>query len=465
MAVPGGWRDGEAENWSATVQWLVRSCIRGCLNWSLESKFRFRTEVRAYIRKLIVATFAVASIAASCDVAKGWAANVSAPDAAANSRVSSATDDFGFRLLKALAKDPKRNTIISPLGVATVFAMAYNGAAGATKAEMAKALGLGSLSDDDINRANQHLMHTLAKADPAVQPEIANALWVQKDYPINPDFRTVCHSFYEASAANLDFVGNPKGAAEKINSWVDKHTHHRIPVLVKEVDRETRLILTDAVHFKGRWLSKFEASDTRPRPFHLLSGESRNTAMMEQTGDFLYLENQDFQAIRLPYGNERYAMYVFLPRKTAELPDFVRSLDQQHWKQWTGQFASRRTQIDLPKFETDYTEQLNYALNEMGMKLAFDASRADFSRIPLNPTSGNALYISGVQHKTWIKVDEEGTEAAAATALVFEASAEISTSNVMMVDHPFFFAISEKQSGALLFAGVVMDPTSKGDAE
>jgi len=104
-------------------------------------------------------------------------------------------------------------------------------------------------------------------------------------------------------------------------------------------------------------------------------------------------------------------------------------------------------------------------LNEMGMKLAFDASRADFSRIPLNPTPGNALYISGVQHKTWIKVDEEGTEAAAATALVFEASAEISTSNVMMVDHPFFFAISEKQSGALLFAGVVMDPTSKGDAE
>jgi serpin B len=188
--------------------------------------------------------------------------------------------------------------------------------------------------------------------------------------------------------------------------------------------------------------------------------------MMEQTSDFLYLENQDFQAIRLPYGNERYAMYVFLPRKTAGLSDFLRSLDQKHWKQWTGQFASRTTQIDLPKFETAYSEQLNDALNEMGMKLAFDERRADFSRIPINSTRGNELYISGAKHKTWIKVDEEGTEAAAATSLEFELSAaEIGTSNVMMVDHPFFFAISEKQSGALLFAGVVMDPTSKGDAE
>ncbi len=420
--------------------------------------------VLGYIRKLVGAALVLASIAIFSDLAKWARAEVPAPNPGVIRRVSSATDDFGFRLLKALAKDPKQNTIISPLGIAMAFAMAYNGAAGATKREMAKTLGLGSLSDDDINRANHKLMHTLATADPAVQPEIANALWVQKDYPINPDFRTVCQSFYEARAVNLNFVGDPKGAAAEINSWVDKYTHHRIPVLVKEVDRKTRLILTDAVHFKGAWSSKFEKTETRSRPFHLLSGESRNTAMMEQTSDFLYLENQDFQAIRLPYGNERYAMYVFLPRKTAGLSDFLRSLDQKHWKQWTGQFASRTTQIDLPKFETAYSEQLNDALNEMGMKLAFDERRADFSRIPINSTRGNELYISGVKHKTWIKVDEEGTEAAAATSLEFELSAaEIGTSNVMMVDHPFFFAITEKQSGALLFAGVVMDPTSKGD--
>jgi serine protease inhibitor len=282
MTMLGGWKDRATENRAGTVQRPGGSCIRGCLNWSLESKFRFRKEVPAYVRKLIVAAFVVASIATSCDVAKGWAAKVSAPDAAARSRVSSATDDFGFRLLKTLAKDTKQNTIISPLGVAMAFAMAYNGAAGATKKEMAKTLGLGSLSDDDINRANHYLMHTFPKADPAEQPEIANALWVQKDFPINPDFRTVCKSFYDASAANLDFVGDPKTAAAEINSWVDKSTHNRIPTIVGEIDPDTRLILTDAVYFKATWSFPFKKAETRPRPFHLMSGDSRQAAMMDQ---------------------------------------------------------------------------------------------------------------------------------------------------------------------------------------
>ena len=185
--------------------------------------------MEGYIRKLVGAVGVLASIAASCDVPKDWAANVPAPDPTVTRRVASATDDFGFRLLKVLARDPKQNTIISPLGIAMAFAMAYNGAVGGTKTEMAKTLGLGSLSDDDINRANHNLIHTHTKADPAAQPEIANALWVQKDFPINPDFRTVCRSFYDASAASLDFVGDPKGAAAEINSWVDKNTNHGFP--------------------------------------------------------------------------------------------------------------------------------------------------------------------------------------------------------------------------------------------
>jgi serine protease inhibitor len=442
------------------------SCIRGCLNWSLESKLRFRREVPAYVRKLIVDTFLVASIATSCALVKQGSANVPAADPAVTSRVSSATDDFGFRLLNALAKGTKENTIISPLGVATAFAMTYNGAAGATKTEMAKTLALGSLSDDDLNRANHYLMHTLAEADPAVQTEIANALWVQKDFPINPDFRTVCESFYDASAASLDFIHDPIGAAAKINSWVDKNTRHRIPILVANIKPDTRLMLTDAVYFKGIWSSKFKKEQTRQRPFHLMSGDSRQTALMDQSGDFSYLESRNFQAIRLPYGNKRYAMYVFLPRKTAGLPEFLRSLDETHWAQWTSQFAQRSGEIALPKFETTYSKQLNDTLQEMGMRLAFDRSAADFSRVPLNPIPGTVLYINEVEHKTWVKVDEEGTEAAAATSIVFGMAAVggLSMRFVMIVDHPFFFAITEQQSGALLFAGVVMDPTLTGGA-
>ena len=424
-------------------------------------------EMEGYIRKFIAAAALLASIATSCDVAKGWAAKVSAPDAAARSRVSSATDDFGFRLLKALAKDPKQNTIISPLGIAMAFAMAYNGAAGATKKEMAKTFGLGSLSDDDINRANHYLMHPPGKADPAEQPEIANALWVQKDFPINPDFRSVCESFYDASVASLNFVGDPKGAAAEINSWVDKNTHHRIPAIVGEIEPDTRLILTDAVYFKATWSLPFNKAETRPRPFHLMSGDSRQATLMDQSESFSYFENQNFQAIQLPYGNEgRYAMYVFLPRKTAGLPGFLRSLDETHWKRWTSQFDENRGEIALPKFETTYSKQLNDALEAMGMRLAFDDRRADFSRIPLHPTPATPLFISDVEHKTWMKVDEEGTEAGAATSVVIEEASLSATPHpfVMIVDHPFFFAITDQESGALLFAGVVMDPTSTGGA-
>jgi serpin B len=422
-------------------------------------------EIPANIRGLIGAVLVLASIATSCALMKGEsiaAANIPAPDPSVTSRVSSATDDLGFRLLKALAKDPTQNTIISPLGIATAFAMAYNGAAGATKTEMAKTLALGSLSDDDINRANHYLMHTLAQADPRVQTEIANALWVQKDFPINPDYRTVCESFYDASATSLDFIGDPTGAAAEINAWVDKNTHHRIPAIVKEVDRGTRLMLTDAVYFKGIWSSKFKKEQTRPRPFHLMSGDSHQTAMMDQSGRYSYLESQDFQAIRIPYGNQSYAMYVFLPRKTAGLPDFIRSLDEAHWKQWAGQFRQDSGEIVLPKFETTYSKQLNGTLQDLGMRSAFDSTAANFSRIPLNPTPGAVLYISDVEHKTWVKVDEEGTEAAAATSIgmgIAAVKVESLPAFVMIVDHPFFFAITEQQSGALLFAGVVMDPT------
>jgi serpin B len=431
-----------------------------------ESEFKMKSpvEISAYIRGLIGAVLVLASIATSCALMKGEdiaGANIPAPDPAVTSRVSSATDDFGFRLLKALAKDPAQNTIISPLGVATAFAMAYNGAAGATKTEMAKTLALASLGDEDINRANHYMMHILAEADSAVQTEIANALWVQKDYPINPDFRTVCESFYDASAASLDFIGDPAGAAAAINSWVDKNTHHRIPVIVAGIKRDTPLMLTDAVYFKGTWTSQFKKAQTRPRPFHLLSGNSRQTAMMDQSGDNSYLENQDFQAIRLPYGNKRYAMYVFSPRKMAGLPDFIRSLDETHWTQWISQFRQRSGEIVLPKFETTYSKQLNDTLQEMGMRSAFDRRAADFSRI--HPY----LFISDVEHKTWVKVDEEGTEAAAATSIRMSLPVVVGASIppfVMIVDHPFFFAITEQQSGALLFAGIVVDPTLTGGA-
>lgn len=425
----------------------------------------------AYVGRLMLAAFL---FAASCAYAKDE--KIPAPGSAVAERVSSATAEFGFRLLRALGDNPGQNTIISPFGISAALAMAYNGASGTTKDEMAKALALGSLRDDDIDQANRYLIHALTNADPKVEREIAsklwpkveleiaNALWVQKDFPINPEFTRVCETFFDARAASLDFAGNPSGAAAEINSWVDKSTHDRIPEIVSNIDPQTRLILTDAVYFKAAWGSPFEKEETRPRDFHLFNGSSKQVPMMNKKSElFSYLENTDFQAIHLPYGRGHYEMYLFLPRKVSGLPDFLRSLNAKRWKQWTKEFQARPGNIALPKFETRFSGDLNDALEKIGMKSAFDPLHADFSGIPLNREKG--LYIKKVEHKTWVKVDEAGTEAAAATAVIAEFTSAFTSPKgpfVMVVDHPFFFAISEAQSGAILFAGVVTDPTIKG---
>jgi serine protease inhibitor len=271
----------------------------------------------------------------------------------------------------------------------------------------------------------------------------------------------VTHVFYAAPVESVDFSTDPDRAAAKINAWVNRSTHGKIPTIVKSPDPNTRLILTDAVYFKGRWQRPFTKSATQPRPFHLqgTSPADIEVPMMVQDGEYQYFETDTLQAIALPYGNEHFQTYVLLPRGKGSLPDLMRSLDESHWREWTSKLSSREGTIVLPKFETTYAKQLNDALKSMGMAVAFDPSKADFSLIHQPPPS---LYVGDVEHKTYVKVDEEGTEAAAATSVgVEEASEEYPPPFKMIVDHPFFFAIGERQTQALLFAGIVTNPTSK----
>lgn len=381
------------------------------------------------------------------------------PTAAPAPNVSAAINDFGFRLLRALTNGGGKNVIISPVSVSLALAVAYNGAAGGTRTAMARTLAVPSLSDDDFNRANHDLLGTLRKADPAVQMEIANALWTQSDFPVDPHFLKLSQDSYDASARSVDFAGNPRKAADTINGWVDENTHGKIPKIIATPDRNTRLVITDAVYFKGRWASPFNKKATQTRTFHLQDGGSVTAPMMVQSGEYPYFENDRFQAIRLPYGNGRFVMYVFLPRTTAGLPDFVRSLDEARWTEATAKLSERKGKIILPKLESTYAKTLNDALKAMGMAEAFDPDKADFSRIhPIPPP----LFINDVEHKTYVKVDEQGTEAAAATSVGIAISlARINEPPPfeMVVDHSFFCAIAEQQSGALLFAGVVTDPT------
>ena len=379
------------------------------------------------------------------------------------STFSTALNDFGFRLLGTLASGSGGNVIISPYSVSLALAMTYNGAAGDTKAAMARTLAISAMSSEQVNSDCLKMIDAVEKADPSVQMETANALWAQSGFPINPDFLKVSHDFFAAPVQSLDFSANPNGAADTINAWVSRSTHGKIPTIVKSPDRNTRLILTEAVYFKGRWQRPFTKSATQPRAFHLqgASGGDIQVPMMAQRGEYPYFDTDAYQAIALPYGNTRFRMYVFLPRGKSSLSDLVRSLDESHWREWTGKLSSREGKIVLPKFETTYAKQLNDALKAMGMKVAFEAGNADFSLIHPPPPP---LFINDVEHKTYVKVDEEGTEAAAATSVGISAMAVAINKPPpfeMVVDHPFFFAIAERDTQAILFAGLVTDPTSK----
>jgi serine protease inhibitor len=392
-----------------------------------------------------------------------------AADPVSTDKVVAANNGFGFRLLHALrAEGDQDNVIISPLSVSLALGIVFNGAGGATREAMAGTLGFASLNDQEVNGASHQLLDTLAKADPAVQLEIANALWVKNGFALNAGFVERVRDYFEATLRSLNFSGDPEGSAKTINDWVDDRTHGKIPSIIGKLEPQTRLVVTDAVYFKGRWRDPFKKELTRPHQFTLPGGLHEMIPMMDQRGKFPYLDTPDFQAIRLAYGNRRFDMYVFLPRQLPGqsghgdgLPRFLESLNEANWNDWTNRMSgSNEGRIMLPKFELKYSKRLNQSLDQMGMGVAFDASRADLSGIPAQPAK---LWIDFVEHKTYIKVDEEGTEAAAVTAVGVVGLAVMARPRPfeMIVDHSFFFAITERGSRAILFAGIVTNPAGK----
>lgn len=402
--------------------------------------------------------------------------SINALSAAAVTPVADAENGFGFRLLRTLISDHSpTNAIVSPFSVSQALMMTYNGAAGGTQRAMAQTLGIGSISRDRLNAANRQLLKSLHQPVPypgylyelltrrrnrKAWLKIANALWVEKRFSLNPGFVSLNEDFYGAETRSLDFAGQPQRATDTINAWVSRNTQGKIPSILEGLSRDTALVLTDAVYFNGRWKEPFEPRATAPRTFFLPNGKSVMTAMMSKyRGAYPYLETDGFQAIRMPYANPQFAMYVFLPRKRDGLGEFLKSLDQSHWKEWAAKFSSKEGSIVLPKFQLDYGNRLVDALKALGMTVAFEPGAADFSGID----SSRPLYISDVEHKTYVKVDERGTEAAAATAIVaYPDAAYFPGPFEMVVDHPFLFAIADQQSGAILFVGAVVDPSQRG---
>ncbi|MBD2449610.1 serpin family protein [Nostoc sp. FACHB-152] len=372
-----------------------------------------------------------------------------------DTKLVNANNKFGFKLFSEILKEDssKKNIFISPSSLAIALAMTYNGASGSTQKAMAQTLELQGLSLADINSNNAALKNLLENPDANVQLNIANSLWVKQGFRLRPDFLQRNQQFYKAKVANLDFQDS--SALSTINNWVNDNTNGKINKIVDTIDPNQVLFLINAIYFKGQWTDKFDKNQTAEYPFYSASGQQKKHPMMSQTGEYQYYENEQFQAVSLPYGkNGKVSFYIFLPKQNSNLKTFYQNLNAENWEKWLAKFQNRDGFIRLPRFKTDYEVTLNDALKALGMQVAF-SNQANFSGI------GENLAISNVKHKTFVEVNEEGTEAAAATSVgITLTSAVINPLPPfrMVVNRPFFCAIRDNQTGSILFMGSILQP-------
>jgi len=361
---------------------------------------------------------------------------------------------FALNLFGKLARaEPANNVFISPASVSIALAMTYNGADGTTKDSMASVLGLDGMTLDEANRANLVLLSNLAYADPKVRLAIANSLWGNRTVRFDDGFLARNADSFGAGVRSLDFA-DPRSPGI-INEWVSDNTNGKIKNILDQIPSNAILYLVNAIWFKGTWTDQFDKADTRDQAFALADGTRRTVPMMRNDAGYRYLETVAFQAASLPYGDGRFSMYVFLPKTTSSLSAFVAGLTAEAWSGWMAAFGGMDGDIALPRFQIKYKTELVETLSALGMSVAF-GDRADFSAM-FPPDAQPAAAISRVIHQTYLDVNEEGTEAAAAT-VVGIGPTSVPPHFTMVVDRPFFVAIRDNVSGTILFMGTINDP-------
>ncbi len=387
-----------------------------------------------------------------------------------------ANTTFGINLLKQLNSESKGgNVFISPVSVSLALSMVYNGAQGDTRVAMTNALSLifpppstaseplavaqGKLLEE-LNKSNLALLKSLTAPDTGVTLDIANGLWARKGITFKPDFLAVNKLYYKAEVKDVDF--SDAATIQTINSWVSRNTQGKIPTIVDSLSPRTIMFLANAVYFKGLWAEQFDSKLTKPAEFTLADGSKKQVQMMSKRAYYRYLEGDDFQAIDLPYKTGRMSMYIFLPAESSNLSAFLKKLNPNALAEWLPEFHStlpkfRTTEIavKLPRFKIEYKAQLEKALTALGMGVAFTDS-ADFSGI----TADTSTAIDSVIHKIYVEVNEEGTEAAAVTGITMRATSMPVSAPDFIVDRPFFLAIRDNKTGAILFSGAITDPTA-----
>jgi len=351
------------------------------------------------------------------------------------------------------------NLFLSPYSISAALAMTYAGARGETASQMAKALDM-VLPQDKLNPAFADLQGQLnaLQEKGGIQLNTANSLWPQAGYPLLSSYVSLVKRYYGVTITPLDYGSDSETARRRINAWVEEQTRKKIKDLIQPgmLDPSTRLVLANAIYFKGNWSTAFKREATKDIAFYRLAGGPVQVPTMVQREQFGYADHADLQVLELPYAGNELSMLVLLPKKTDGLPDLEKRLTPENLGKWTNGLSKQEVEVFLPRFRVTSRFDLGRALSSMGMVDAFDRRKADFSGMDGKP---GWLYIGVVAHKAFVDVNEEGTEAAAATGVGMKMAALPVRTPVFRADHAFFFLIRHNPSGSILFMGRVLDPT------
>ncbi|MGA2268713.1 MAG: serpin family protein [Bryobacteraceae bacterium] len=375
---------------------------------------------------------------------------------AADSPITAGLNHFATASYQELARGGD-NLILSPFSISTALSMVLEGARGQTAAEMAKVLHQ-PYPDPGYDAALASLVDQLTKLANTSGNELldANGLWVQRGFPLESDFERSIQTLYRAPLTQLDFLKNPEQARAEINSWTGQHTKGKIPELFGpgSVDSSTRLILTSAIYFLGKWQSPFQPTRTHAAPFKLAAGGTVEASFMNQTAAFGYAETPLVQILEMKYGGTPLAFDILLPKTEHGLAELETSINPENLAAWLGALRDCMVEAAIPKFRAESEFSLRDTLSHMGMPGAFSRT-ADFSGVD----GRRDLFLSVVMHKAFVDVSEEGTEAAAATGAAMSlVSMRVAQRTVFRADHPFIFLIRDTPSGLILFAGRLVKP-------
>ncbi len=369
-------------------------------------------------------------------------------------------NQFALELYGEIIEKEDGNIFISPFSISTALAMTYAGADGQTATEMAKAMHFGPNEPEYHYAYGDYLKRLEKNADGNIELKIANRLWGEKSYPINPDFVRLNKKAYNSPLQGVDFINHPEESRQTINNWVADKTEQRIKDLLYPgtISSDTRLVLTNAIYFKGDWLYQFKKNKTKPKKFHLVDGSTMKTPFMHFEGAFNFYHDADYKMIKLPYKGYKHSMVVVLPNEGTPLATIEKKMNPNMFDM-LGYGYKPDVELALPKFKLTQPLNLNSYLQNLGIKTAF-TNAADFSKM----ADGQALMISDVVHKAFVEINEEGTEAAAATAVVTVITSTVQQEikpETFIADRPFLFYIIDEETKAILFMGRIMKPVTQ----